>query len=135
MAPIINVTKKLDNNFVQVEIESKNVPKRFFKVPENRSDEFCKSYNKFSTEQSIWSPIRIITPILLVTSTVNLFAKKLGKAGQWIAAIGAGIATAAGVINLNTQHIIKCENKLLQKHNAEEFIQEPQKLSFLNKSK
>ena len=46
MAVDINITKKLDNNFVQVEVESKNVPKRFFKVPESKVDEFCKSYKE-----------------------------------------------------------------------------------------
>ena len=135
MAPEINIVKKLNDNFVQIDVETKKLPKRSFKVPETKADEFCKAYKQYHTDQSIWSPIRIITPLLVATSAVNYLARNLSKFSQWGLAVSAGIATAAGAIKLNTNKIIKAEDSLLQKHNAEEIIEQPQKLNFINKSK
>ena len=125
MALEVNVTKNLGNNFVQVEVDNKNVPKRFFQVPENKADEFCKSYKQYHTEESIFSSIRTLVPILLVTGAVNHFAKNLGKFAQWGLAIVSGLATAYGVINLNTKLLIKKEDKLLQKFSAQEIEVKP----------
>ena len=135
MAVEINITRKLDNNHVQVEVNSKNIPTRYFKVESQKADEFCKAYKKYDKEQNIWSPIRVLTPVVLVTSIANHLTRNLNKAGQWGAAIGSGILAAAGAIRLNTKLLMKKEDNMLKQYNASEFDKDEQKLSFLKKAK
>lgn len=135
MAVDVNITKKLDNNYVQVEVESKHVPKRYFKVPETKADEFCKSYNEFNKKQSFLSSLRVATPAVLTCAITNQFAQKLGSMTRWVASIGVGILTLMGTTYLNTNHVIKKEDELLKKYDATEFDYKPRKMEFLNKSK
>lgn len=135
MAVDINITKKLDNNFVQVEVESKNVPKRFFKVPESKVDEFCKSYKEYNKKQSFLSSLRVATPAVLACAITNQLTQKLGTMTRWASSIGVGILTLIGSTYLNTKHVINKEDELLQKYEAIEFDDKPRRMEFLYKSK
>ena len=124
MATEINITKKLDNNHVQVEITPKKVPTRYFKVPTQKADEFCKAYKNFDKEQSIWSAVRIAFPTVLLCGIANHFTKGKSKVTQWGAGVGIGILSMMGTMRWNIKTLIKKEDKLLQQFNAQEFEKE-----------
>ena len=111
------------------------MPKRYFKVPEPKADEFCNSYKKFHSNESVLSPMRVLVPVLLVTGFVNFFTRNLAKSAQWAAALGSGFLTAMGTTRFNTNFLMKKEDKILQSLGAEEIIQKPKQIEFLNKSK
>ena len=135
MAVKIDVTKKLDNNFVQVEVNSPKVSTRYFKVPEAKADEFCKEYKDFDKKIRLGSMLRTFVPTLLLCGIVGKFTKTKSKLVQWAGAIAAGLAAVTGATYLNTNIFIKKEDALLKKHSAEEFSKESKQLPFLNKSK
>ena len=135
MAPEINITNKLSNNHVQVEIKSKNVPTRYFKVPEQKADEFCKNYKQFEKKQRINSAIRIAVPAVILCTIANYFTQGKSKLIQWTAGIGLGMAGIMGATRWNVKKLIKKEDELLNKHNAEEIIKEDKNLDFTKKSK
>ena len=135
MAIKLNVTQKLDNNHVQIEVEHPKVPTRYFKVPENKADEFCKAYKQFNTDQSVWSAIRVATPSILLCGIANYLTKNKSKTTQWITGIATGLVSVYTALNLNTKLLINKEDSLLKKHNAEELNFEVKSLPFLNKTK
>ena len=131
----INISKNLNNNFVQVDVETKNTPKRSFKVPEANADKFCNAYKQYNKEETIFSSIRVMAPILLVTGLSNYFGKNLGNTWRWLLGLGSGIITSIGAVYLNTNILLKKEAKLLNQYNAEEIFQKTAKLDFLEKTK
>ena len=129
MAIETKITRKLDNNCVQVEVNGKNMPTRFFKVPEDKADEFCVSYRKNDHGNSLIANTALITSVLggsflgsILTGKVFKFEKISRLTGGTIMACLAGFSSVFLIRNI----IGNRNQQVLAKYNAE-------KLDYKNK--
>ena len=113
----IKITNKLDNNCVQVEVNSnKGGQSKYFKVPVDKADSFITNYKKNDKNTSF------ITNTAFVSSISSLATKKFIKSGtlRWIINTLAGIAGATGSVVASSNYIESRNNKLLKQHNAQQ---------------
>ena len=106
----IKITNKLDNNCVQVEVNSnKGGQSKYFKVPVDKADSFITNTAFVSS---------IFGGVLLS----SLATKKFIKSGtlRWIINTLAGIAGATGSVVASSNYIESRNNKLLKQHNAQQ---------------
>ena len=120
MAVSANVTRKLDNNYVQVDVTSKKTEPRYYKVPESKADEFCKEFTKTDKKMSILSDTSFVISTLLGCAIISILARKLGGAARIALGIlgGVGLGFTSEMISANT--MVKKYEQLLKKHDAEE---------------
>ena len=113
----IKITNKLDNNCVQVEVNSnKGGQSKYFKVPVDKADSFIANYKKNDTNTAFVSSI--FGGVLLS----SLATKKFIKSGtlRWIINTLAGIAGATSSVVASSNYIESRNNKLLKQHNAQQ---------------
>ena len=115
------VTRKFDNGYVQVEIQSKRQEPRYYKVPENNADSFQREYQKNSkkmpwinTGLTLGAIVATIVPVSFLTKNVE------SKTIRMLSGIIAGLIGGIGSMYLGANIESKSHVKLLQKYNAEE---------------
>lgn len=127
MAVTANISRKLDNNCVQVDISSKKIWTRYFKVPENKADSFIANYKKQDTRNNWRSNLMMLTGALAGCFIASIFTQKLSKGIKTAIGILAGLLGTAGAIFTNATIVRKQEDKLLKNYNAEEIFYESKK--------
>lgn len=121
MAITTAVTRKLDNNCVQVEVKSPNQGTRYYKVPEDNADTFQKEYVKNSKKMYKLSSFLTFSSVLAaVAATIAITRKMTNKVLKYgtaaIAGIGASFLASASSQNTAA----KSHKEFLQNYNSEE---------------
>lgn len=128
MAITSSVTKNLDNNYVQVEIQSKNRETMYYKVPENKADSFQKEYKKNSKKMPWINTGLTLGAIILAVFPMSLLTQKIEQKSLRMAiGVIAGIIGGVGSMYLGTEIESKSHKNLLKKYNAEKINYEEQK--------
>ena len=128
MALTAAVTRKLDNNFVQVEIKNNNEKPRYYKVPEEKADSFSKEYvansKKMYTLSSILSFTSVLGGVALALLITKNMANKLFRyVISGVTGAIAGLASTASGLKTS----IKNHTEFLKNYNAEEIHYEDKK--------
>ena len=122
MALNSTITRKYENNYVQIEIGSNRAGAKRYKLSADRVDEFTKEYKSNSSKMA-WASTGIMMGAILATVmptyiiTASTVSNRILKP-----VIGIAVAVAAGIGSLFISTAIgkKSHNKLLEKYNAEE---------------
>ncbi len=122
MSATLKVTQKLDNNHVKIEAKEAKTPNRYFKVPKDKVDEFCSDYKKGRNNGKLIMNSLLLASVLFACGLVGIFTKNLSKVAQMALGIVTGVITASASIAASSSIIISKENKLLNKHKAEEIF-------------
>ncbi len=128
MAVSANVTRKLDNNYVQVDVTSKKTNPRYYRVPESKADQFCKDFTKTDKRMSIVSDTSFVVSTLIGCGVLSLVTRKLSGITRVVLGILGGISLgfASEMISANT--MVKKYQQLLKTYQAEEIkLEEKQK--------
>ncbi len=120
MAVSANVTRKLDNNYVQVDVTSKKTDPRYYKVPESKADQFCKDFTKTDKRMSIISDTSFVVSTLIGCAILSLVTRKLSGIARIVLGIlgGLSLGFASEMISANT--MVKKYQQLLKTYQAEE---------------
>lgn len=120
MAITAQVTQKLDNNMVRVEVSGKKIPTRYFKVSEEKADAFCKNFERNDRNTGYITGIIIGGTALIVCGVVNTLLQKSAPVVRRAAGIGAGIATIISGMYATAPLAVKREDKFLKRFDATE---------------
>lgn len=113
MAVHPHVTRNIGSDYVQVDVTSNKAPTRYFKVPKELGDEFCKSYKK-RDKRDTWisngvffgSALFACIALAPLTKNLNSVAKMaIGIIGGITAAVGSTIATNKIMVPKHEQFI------------------------------
>lgn len=127
MAVRTEVTRKLDNNCVQVEVYSNKIPTRYFKVPEAQADSFCSSFKKNDKKMKRFANTTFFLSIIGACGIVSLLTKKLGSTARLAIGVLGGMAGAAGSMYATAPTIEKNEDRVLKKHHAQQIFYDDKK--------
>ena len=129
MAITTAVTRKMDNNYVQVEVKARKDDVRYYKVPEQYADTFQKEYVANSKKMSRLSNLMFflsfpVTVGLSYLCTKKLDNKNLRMAIGVCAGIIGGVGTSYAGVNMTTKN----HKAFLEKYNSEEIDYSESKL-------
>ncbi len=120
MSVSASITRKLDNNYVQVDITSKKTEPHYYKVPELNADRFCKEFQKTDKQMSRLSDFSSIISTIAGCVIIGLITKKLGGAARMVLGILGGIAAGFGSTFVCSDIMNKKYDQMLAKYGAEE---------------
>lgn len=124
------VTRRFPNNYVQVDVDAKNMPLRYFKMPADQVDSFSADYKKYDKNMRTSSSIRLAL-MTIPAAFIGVMGARLAGAKQYLQVIG-GIVLGVGASILSTyigaKKMEKAENALLKAHNAEQVFYEGNRL-------
>lgn len=122
MSVEIKVVNKLDNQNVQVAVNSTKSNKRlYYKVPQKNLDTFVDEYKNNDKKSSLIANTAFVSSIFGAVILASLATKKLkSNVLKWIIGSSAGIAGATLSIIGTSNYIDNKNKKLLQKYNAQE---------------
>ena len=122
MAVDIKVNRKLDNNHVQIEATSKKSFTRFFKVPEDKADEFCASYKKHENKMKWLSNISFILATMIGCAVVSPLTRKASSGARLGVGVIAGVIGGTASVFATSKIMENKSDKLLKSFKAEEII-------------
>lgn len=115
------VTRKFDNNYVQVEIQGKKYDTRYYKVPEDRADSFQAEYKKNSSKAGWVSNGLMILGLAALTAVSYFATKKMeNKSLKTMIAMFAGVTGGIAGTFAGAKIESKNHQNLLYKYNATE---------------
>ncbi len=123
MAITIEITKPLDNGFVQIDAGEKSGYKRHYKVPQKNAKLFAEELKHQDKHLNIFSNVTFFTAIFAGVLGATYFTKNMeSKMKQFLIQTCAAIATAAiSSLGFNRWADSKKED-LMRKHNAKEIF-------------
>ena len=123
MAITIEITKPLDNGFVQIDAGEKEGHKRHYKVPNQNAKLFAEELKHQEKHLNIFSNVTFFTGIFLGVLGATYFTKNMeSKMKQFLIQTCAAIATAAlSSLGFN-QYADSRKEDLLRKHRAKEIF-------------
>lgn len=124
MAVDIKVTRKLPDNYVQVDVTPKNMETRHYKMPADQVDSFTASYKQYDSKTRVNSTVLLVLMVLAGAFTGTIIPKLL-KANTLFRVIGGVIGAFAGDIGstmITAKNMEKNETALLKAHGAKELI-------------
>ena len=127
MAVHPHITRTLDNNYVQIDVNSKKAPTRYFRVPKTLADEFCKSYKKRDKRDTLISNGVTFGSGILACAAIYPFTRKIGSTARMTLGIIGGIAAAIGSTILANKIMIPKHEKFIKSFNAEEIYYDNKK--------
>ncbi|MBE7710508.1 MAG: hypothetical protein E7Z92_00040 [Cyanobacteria bacterium SIG31] len=118
------ITQKIDENYSQVEIQSKKARTRYFKVPTEKADEFCTSYKKRNKRDTFISNAAFIGSVIAGCSILNAITKNINSAARIALGIIAGVLSAFGA-EIGVRSVLAPKHEqFVQNFGAEEFYPE-----------
>ena len=124
MALNSTITRKYENNYVQIEIGGNRAGAKRYKLPADKVDEFTKEYKSNSSKMA-WTSTGIMMGAILATVMPTYIITASRVSNRVLKpVIGIAVAVAAGIGSLFISTAIekKSHNKLLEKYNAEEVV-------------
>lgn len=129
MAITTAVTRKLDNNCVQVEVKARKDDVRYYKVPEQKADSFQKEYVANSKKMSRLSNLMFFLSFPVTIGFSYLFTKKIeSQSLRTVIGVCAGIIGGIGTAYAGANMTAKNHTEFLQKYNSEEIDYSESKL-------
>ena len=111
------VTKRFDNGYVQVEIESKRQDTRYYKVPEAKADMFQRVYKNNSKKMPWINTGLTLGAIVATIFPIYLLTKKLqSKSARTLIGVLAGLTGGIGSMYLGANIEANSHDKLLKKY-------------------
>lgn len=121
MALTAAVTRKLDNNFVQVEVKNKVGGTRYYKVPEDKADSFGREYVHNSKRMYRLSSILTFTSVLGAVAVALIAAKNMtSKVSKYLISGVAGLIAGTASTASGQKTSIKNHTEFLKNYGAEE---------------
>ncbi|MCQ2753441.1 MAG: hypothetical protein MJ231_00145 [bacterium] len=125
MAKIVpQITRTLDNGYVQVEIAQPNKRVKFYKMPQENAEHFCDNYGKNSKKMRTLSDLLTFCCAAGGFALVHKFNKSLGSKMRAFTDIGGAIITAGLGSFIGAKICMNDYKNFMQEHKAEEFIYE-----------
>ncbi|MCM1004645.1 MAG: hypothetical protein NC408_09955 [Candidatus Gastranaerophilales bacterium] len=121
------LTRNLGNNYVQVEASSKKSWTRYFKVPEDRADEFCASYKNHDKKMKKISNVTFVGAPFLGCILALPLTSRLSGGAKVATGILAGAGMAVGSVFMTASILEKRLNALLKKYDSEELFYDDKK--------
>lgn len=123
MALEANVTKRLDNKYVQVDITSQYNDPIYYRVPVQRADSFAKKYKELNKRNFFISNISLAAATIAGFSIANNFTKNIKNKflkymTDTLFGIGSVILTSNLLGNLNYKQI----QNLSKQHGAQQIF-------------
>ena len=121
MAKIVpQITRTLDNGYVQVEVSPPNKPVRSYKLPTENAEHFCNNYDKNGKKMRVLSDLLTFSFAMLGFYAANKLSKNLSKALNVLSiAVGCiGLSTLGTFIG--TKITASNYKKFMNEHKAEE---------------
>jgi len=129
MAVTTAVTRKFDNNFVQVEVKAKKDEPRYYKVPADKADSFQKEYVANSKKMRRLSDAMFFLSFPVTIGLSYLCTKKIeSKNLRMLIGVIAGIVGGVGTSYAGVNMTIKNHKEFLEKYNSEEIDYSESKL-------
>ena len=120
MAVHPHVTRNLGSDYVQVDVTSNKAPTRYFKVPKQLGDEFCKSYKK-RDKRDTWISNGIAFGSALAACIIALpLSKNLSSAAKMTIGIVSGIAAIIGSAIVTNNIMAPKHEQFIKSFKAEE---------------
>ena len=120
MAIEVQISKNIDNNYVQVDTKSTRTGIHHYKVPNENSDEFCASYKKLDKKRKVRSDFAFFGAVIIGSAIANILTKNYGKAINTIAMIGSGLGVGFLTDIASRKIFDKKQDKLLAQFKAQE---------------
>lgn len=119
MALQTSVVSRYDNNYVKLEVSSNGKNPRFYKVPEQKVDNFQKEYKKNSSRYPWISSGLIVAGALITLLPTRYFTKEMKKTGvkNFINFL-SGVVGGMGGAYLSAVLDSKSHQKLLEKYGS-----------------
>ena len=115
------VTRKMDNNYVQVEVSGKKTDTRYYRVPENMADSFQKEYIANGKKAAWLSNGLMILGIAVMTVASYFLTKKSNDSSlKTLVGLIAGVAGGFTGTFAAAKAEMKSHERLLYKYNASE---------------
>ena len=129
MAITTAVTRKFDNNYVQVDATTRNGDTKYYKLPAAKADSFQKEYIQNSKEQW-WKEVALTTvSVIGAIILASLATKKVeSSAARMAVGVGAGAVGGIGSGFLAAKMNVNSHQKLLKKYGAEQLYFEENRL-------
>ena len=120
------VSKKVDDNYVIVDVKSKRAPLVQYKVPAQKADEFCQKYVEKEKKDSRISNATFIGSVLGACLLMTPLLKKIENGvGRMSLAIIAGILTSIGSNFAVASALAPKHAKFLDSYNAQLYDNRP----------
>ena len=122
MAINANISKPLENGYVQVDVTYKNGYKRFYKVPQNCAKRYIAEKTQQNKDMNLYSNIAFGTSVFTGFLAAAFLTKKMDKMKQFLieatSAILLSTLTTLGFINYQADQ----EKLLDRKYGAKEIF-------------
>lgn len=120
MAVSLNVSRNIDDKYVQVDVKRTRTGSHYYKVPKENVDEFCTNYKKQNKKKNIASDITFFGSVMLGCFAASLLTKNLNKIPQTIAMLASGLG-AGYLADFAVKKAYKTKDeKMLAQFNAQE---------------
>lgn len=124
MSVDIKVTRRLPNDYVQIDVTPKNADTRHYKVPIDKADSFTADYKKYDSKTRTNATI-LSTCMMLAGGFAGAIIPKLLKGKGFFSIIFGVVGALAGDVcatTITSKNMQKNEAALLKANDAKEFI-------------
>ena len=135
MAITTSITRNLDNNYVQVEVNSPRATTTFYKVPKDKADEFCTQYKKLEKKNTKTYNIAFFSSIGAVCLLMSMLTKRFeSKTPKLLLNIAGGLFAGYTTDSAVRAYLIPKQDKFIKSFGAEEIFYDNKK-PILNQTK
>lgn len=128
MAITTSITRNLDNNYVQVEVNSPRATTTFYKVPKNKADEFCTQYKKLEKKNTKTYNIAFFSSIGAVCLLMSILTKRFESTmPKLLLSIVGGIFAGYTADSAVRTYLLPKQEKFLKSFDAKEIFYEDKK--------
>lgn len=127
MAVDLKISRKLDNNYVQVDVSSKNMQTKYYRVPQNKADSFCANYKKNDKSMNFKSNAAFIGAAFAGCIGASFLTKNLKSAAKFAIGIVSGVVCGTAATYGMAGAMEKSYKNLLATHGAEQIFYDDKK--------
>ena len=130
MAITTAVTRKLGNDYVQVEVKNSSEGTRYYKVPKESADSFQKEYVANSKKMYRLSTLLSVSAALGAGAAALLIARRMtNQLLKYIICGFTGIAAGLGASISSQNTAVKSHTQFLKDYDAKEIFYDRQKIA------
>ena len=91
MAVELNVTRNIDDKYVQIDAKRTRTGTHYYSVPKEQADVFCTSYKNFDKKRNRISDIAFFGSVIIGSIAASLLTKNLSNVQRTITMIGSAL--------------------------------------------
>ena len=130
MAITTAVTRKLGNDYVQVEVKNSSEGTRYYKVPKQSADTFQKEYVENSKKMYRLSTLLSLSATLGAGALALVFAKRMtNQVLKYIICGVTGVVAGIGATISSQNTAIKSHTQFLKDYDAKEIFYDKPKIA------